>query len=223
MKKRVLQEGQGDRLFLVFNGWGASPQSFDTVCFPKDADVWLFYDYSTLSVDLPDIHHKEIHLVAWSLGVWVATFLFQTPGLFVSATAINGTPYPINDQWGIPENIFVGTLQNMNTVGFLKFDRRMCGGGGKTLQKYLELEAVSNLERMKGLVELYNDISATEMPMESVTSLWNRAIISTSDNIFPTANMLNFWKNVAGVEVEEVDAPHMPFFSEKFQNGPWGI
>lgn len=206
---------------MLFNGWGASPQVFDTVSFPEDADVWLFYDYRDFFVEMPPIQHKEVHLVAWSLGVWVATYLFCSGEKFTSTTAINGTPYSIHEHWGIPKDIFVGTLQNLNPVGYRKFNRRMCGSG-ETLQRYLQLETLPDSERSAELLQLFNSIMSVPLPSDKVETFWDRAIVSTSDNIMPTANMRAYWTEIKGVKVEEIDAPHMPFFTEAFQRLSWG-
>ena len=43
---------------------------------PEQTDLWIAYDYRTLGFEETFAPYKEVHLVAWSLGVWVATRLW---------------------------------------------------------------------------------------------------------------------------------------------------
>ena len=70
--------------------------------------------------------YRKIRLVAWSLGVWAASVVFgKKPVSFTEAIAVNGTPCPVHDRWGIPETIFRGTLDNVTEEGMRRFNRRM--------------------------------------------------------------------------------------------------
>lgn len=220
MKIQEIQKGSGKTLVLVFDGWGVSPEVFATLRFPADADVWVLYDYRSL--DMPESYSsfEEIHIVAWSLGVWVATFLRNRFSHVVSTTAICGTPFPIHDVWGIPVDIFVGTLRNMTSDGIRRFDRRMCGDR-VTLEKYMMLPSVSVTEKAEELQFLYGEIMSEEFSVETVSGFWQRAIISDADRIFPSANQLAYWQGRA--EVLETDAPHLPFYGSLFQTTLWGM
>ena len=72
--------------------------------------------------------YKEVTVVAWSLGVFVATLALAGLRLpIVRAVAINGTLFPMHDTLGIPPKIFLGTLENLSEEGRKRFNRRMCG------------------------------------------------------------------------------------------------
>lgn len=117
------------RLILFFNGWSASPDLFRPLAPPEETDVWICYDYRDLTFDDTIKSYSDIHLVAWSLGVWVAEQIGkQYPALPIrTATAVNGTPHPIDDRYGIPPALFQGTLANLSSEGIARFTRRICG------------------------------------------------------------------------------------------------
>ena len=99
------------QLLLVFSGWAASPEVFRQLETEPDTDLWICYDYRGMDFEGEALSgYRKIRLVAWSLGVWAASVVFgKKPVSFTEAIAVNGTPCPVHDQWGIPETIFRGT------------------------------------------------------------------------------------------------------------------
>lgn len=114
-------------LILCLAGWSTSPELFRHLEVPEQTDLWIAYDYRTLAFEETFAPYKEVHLVAWSLGVWVATRLWAGHRSFTTATALNGTPFPMHDTLGIPTAIFEGTLHHISEEGMRRFNRRMCG------------------------------------------------------------------------------------------------
>ena len=99
------------RLLLFFAGWSASPESFTGLKAENGTDIMLCYDYRDMTFHEDLSSYKEIHLIAWSMGVRMAELALAGKYALTTATAINGTPRPIDDNFGIPENIFRGTRQ----------------------------------------------------------------------------------------------------------------
>lgn len=158
------------RLILFFNGWSASPDLFRYLVPPEEADVWICYDYRDLIFDDTIAHYSDIHLVAWSLGVWVAEQIGrQYPALPIrTATAVNGTPHPIDDRYGIPLALFQGTLANLSPEGIARFTRRMCGNR-QLLEAYNRVPCRSTETVEAELHALYRSIrSANEVPVPAM-------------------------------------------------------
>ncbi|MDY4844803.1 MAG: DUF452 family protein [Parabacteroides sp.] len=218
MKICQLQQQTGRTLYLILNGWSASPELFNQLPLPEGADVWVAYDYRDLTFPESLAGFEEVHLIAWSLGVWVATTLWGSTEPFTSTTAINGTPFPIHDTWGIPPAIFEGTLQHLDADGFRRFDRRMCGDRN-TWQRYQQLPSRPDVEKATELQALYQAIQSTPMDPIKAARFWNRAIISQSDLIVPTAHQQAYWHGKA--TIESLEAPHLPFFQPALQTGLW--
>ena len=218
MKIHSLQQGEGRKLYLILNGWSAAPELFSALPLPAGADVWVAYDYRSLTFPERFDRFEEVHLIAWSLGVWVATVLWGKAAPFTSTTAINGTPFPIHAEWGIPPAIFEGTLAHLDTEGLRRFDRRMCGDR-VTLQRYQQVKPIPETDKAEELRALYQQIGATAIEQPEAEAFWDRAIISTADRIFPTANQQAYWAGKA--EILSVEASHLPFYQPELKASLW--
>lgn len=211
--ERILQEGSRT-LVLFFSGWAASPVQFRHLS--ATSDCWIVYDYRSL--DFPEIpaQYERVYLVAWSMGVWVASQVVRDRRIR-TATAINGTPYPESEAWGIPPAIFQGTLDRLDEANWARFCRRMCGS--RTLAvRYEELtdRRVGELrEELAFLAEQIRRRPVTDFP-------WSRACVSLHDHVIPPENMLAYWHQ-AGVPVVELDAPHHPFHLWKSWEEIWNL
>ncbi len=205
---KTLKQLCGDNassLLLFFSGWSAPPELFTSLEADKDTDVIICYDYRDLSFDEDLSHYKEIHLVAWSMGVRMAELALGGRYSFASATAINGTPCPIDNAYGIPSDIFLGTLNGLTPGTLLRFNRRMCGTR-EILGGYQSASARPFDEVRDELMSIHNHCLHTV----GGPILWTRAIIGTGDRIFPSANQLAYWKG--RYPVLEIASPHYPFY-----------
>lgn len=201
-------------LILFFAGWSVSPDLFKRMEVDGDSDLWICYDYRGLIFNEDISTYKRVHLVAWSLGVWVADYLFAGKHTFDTATAINGTPHPIDDRNGIPKAIFQGTLAHITDEGMRRFNRRMCGDRD-TLASFSNIPSRPLEEIREELQYLHDQIQSTREVTEATSrpNLWDRTIIGTADKIFPAENLRRFWQGNA--TIIEITAPHLPFYQFK--------
>ena len=82
----------------------------------ENFDVLIVCDYSTIDENIEKFtSYKEINLIAWSMGVFVAYLLKDKLPKFNKKIAINGTPLPVNDEFGIPVKPFLLTLRHART------------------------------------------------------------------------------------------------------------
>ncbi|TYA49648.1 DUF452 family protein [Aggregatibacter actinomycetemcomitans] len=176
-------------LIVYFTGWGMTPLVIQHLTLPKEHDLLICYDYRDLSLNFDFSCYESVHLVAWSMGVWVAEHVMgQTP--LLSATAINGTGLPMHDEYGIPCAVFKGTLEAFDEVNQHKFERRMCGDKS-TLLQYQSLEGRRSIEETHAeLTALYEALLTNR---QNVPLHWTKAIIGTQDRIFPVQNQRNYW------------------------------
>lgn len=196
-----------DRLLLFFNGWSASPRLFTRIEPETDMDYWVAYDYrGGFELDESIFFYKEVTVIAWSLGVFVATFSLIGHRLpIVRAIAVNGTLFPVDNRWGIPCNVFWGTLKNLNAEAMRRFNRRMCGNQ-LVLQHYSQLPAYP-LDEIREELKSLSTVVTTDC---SCSPFWTEAIISTEDCIFPPQNMRTYWEGRCAIR--EIKAPHYPFY-----------
>ena len=210
----MITEGQGgETLILCFSGWASTSQLFCHLHVPEGHEVWVVSDYRDLTFDASLHAFRAVRVVGWSMGVWVASRLFQEGGEnILSATAVNGTPIPIDDRLGIPEAVFEGTLAHLSAAAKARFDRRMCDDR-PTLDAFLALPQPP-LERGRAELRALRDAVRSLAPAEAARiaegRLWNRAIIGRRDRIFPPQNQQAYWRS-RGVMAREIDASHCPF------------
>ncbi len=213
MEQRFLIKDGNPRLTLLFSGWGGEESLFS--CYrPAGSDYMLCWDYRSLDFR-PGLlaGYREIKVVAWSLGVWVAGQVLKgTEADITEMTAVNGTLMPADDRYGIPETVFRGTLERMDGTVLQKFRRRMCGSR-EGLQAFMSHNPSRPVEELKE--ELANLYSAIRQEPSTgrygeEEPRWTRAVVSTGDLIFPAANQIAAWDGKVPVDVCE--GPH---YSEK--------
>ena len=150
--------------------------------------------------------YKEKHIVAWSMGVMIAT-LFDF-GEIKSATAIAGTPYPVHNEYGIPERIYNLTIKGFNDKSVQKFMERMFLTK-PDMVKFSDRTAESQKSELVKMLEY--------KPNENFT--YSKVIIPDSDLIIPTKNQTNYWRGSKyksgdnGHEVVMLHSGHCPFLS----------
>lgn len=202
---------QVKRLLIIFAGWGMDENPFRDIHRP-DYEIKVVYDYRH-EPKLPTDYLKsfsEICVVAWSFGVPAATrFILNHQDLPITAKiAVNGTLYPVDDQKGIPENIFLGTLQNLSAETLHKFYRRMCGSKDR-LADYLTHAPKRPID------ELADELRAiqTQPTIESdkTIDLWSTVFISQKDLIIPTANQITAWSGHQDIRL--TPGSHLPDFA----------
>lgn len=222
MKIETLCEGNGKKLLLFFNGWAVPASAVAHLEADPETTVVAISDYTRLEL-LPAAlsAFSEIRLVAWSTGVWAAGQLCRG-WRFVSATAINGTPYPADDRRGIPAALFRKTWEYLSEDNLNRFYRRVCGaekiyGSWRhnlpTVDSGLTGRAAAGSENpVAGLRNELRRIGEQAAASQADTDAfpWDRAVLSNDDRIFPFPAMLAYWQS-RYCPVVRLHAPHYPF------------
>lgn len=228
MRQYFLKKEGSESLLLFFGGWGSGPELFSDCVTMPGHDCMLCYDYRTPDFDCSLLdNYRNIYLLAWSMGVWVADCILSGDGMesargrLVRCVAVGGTLAPIDDTMGIPVPVFKGTLEGMSAPVLAKFRRRMCG---KDLGYFMEHLPDRGPDELKDeLASLYAQVtenpgkygtryaSAEESPMtlpaEKGHIHWNLAVVGGNDLIFPASNQLAAWKDNAD-RVLQTDSAH---------------
>ena len=136
MKLNWLNKKNNKKLIIFFNGWGMDDNAIAHLS-PEDYDVLTICDYNTLE-ELPDLSEYDLrHVVAWSMGVMVGT-LFECNQK--SATAINGTLFPIHAEYGINPKVYKLMELGYNEQSAGKFLIKMFNDTSKIFQPNREVE-----------------------------------------------------------------------------------
>lgn len=207
MTSNWLIKNNSKKLILFFNGWGMNSSAVQHLK-PNNYDIVEFNDYCTISFNENEyVGYKEIYVVAWSLGVWAASFALNKSNLPLSkAIAINGTQNPVHPKEGIHPTIFEGTLNGWNEKNRRRFLIRTIGGKN-------EFEASASrfgkreLENQKAeLSSMYEHIKQHD----TLNFKFNVSLIGNRDAIFTPENQSNYWDGK--VDYKLVEMPHYPFF-----------
>ena len=205
MKQHFIIKKNQKHLLLFFAGWGMDETPF-LQTHPTDKDWMICYDYRSLEFDANLLQeYSEITLIAWSMGIWVASQIMkQYPSLSISQSiAINGTPYPIHETKGIAPAIFEGTLQGLNEQTLQKFQRRMCGSAA-------DYQAFQTVVPQRPVEELKEELAAIQQQYLSLPPsdfVWQKAIIGKNDRIFLPDNQWLAWRNKVDI-LEYAEAAH---------------
>lgn len=200
------QKDGNKKLLLFFCGWSFDYKSFERLAC-NDYDVLMLYDYNDLSIPIEILGYEEYFLITWSMGVFVAYLLKEKLPEFKEKIAINGTPFPVDNEKGIPIKTFDLTLKYVDTGLQGKFQRNLFKTE-EEFQKYLQNPVAREIPNQASeLVSLKKLIDKTDVDYKKY---YNRAIISNTDKIIPTRNQHNCWDNVCPVVV--LNSGHFPFY-----------
>lgn len=213
MQFHWLNKQNNENLIIFFTGWSFDENPFKFLdC--ENNDVLIVYDYSTINEKLDNIsNYKQINLIAWSMGVFVAYLLKDKLPSFNKKIAINGTPLPVNDEFGIPTKPFLLTLRHAKTGLEGKFYQNIFYTE-KEFERYTKSPVNRTIEnRENELKTLYELIKNTQI---KYTKFYDKALISNYDKIIPTKNQINFWENNAKIEM--LESGHFPYYNFKSWN-----
>lgn len=196
------------RIILIFTGWSTGPEVARDIRM-DGWDVAVAHDFSSLTLDTSFLdRYYTVYLFAWSLGVFAASRLLP-PERITAAFAINGTTDPVDDDLGIPVDIFKGTLESLDSRNLMKFRMRMAGGRREfAALSYIFDGSEPDVTGLKSQLGTVLNESSKHMGNTDSALPWVRAFVSQNDLIFPPANMRRAWQRDPEVKVVELDSPH---------------
>jgi len=213
MEFHWLNKQNNDNLIVFFCGWSFDYKPFENLSC-GNYDVIAIYDYN--HIDDADkikneisLNYKTKTLITWSMGVYVAYELKNTLPVFDKKIAINGTPHPIDDNFGIPEKTFELTLKYVDTGLQGKFQKNLFKRNDD-FKKYITAPVKRNIENQKSELQALNDyINSNKIQYKK---FYDCAIISDTDKIIPSRNQINCWEEY-NTPYKIIDNGHFPFYS----------
>ncbi|MDH4319601.1 MAG: DUF452 family protein, partial [Desulfobulbaceae bacterium] len=196
------------KCLLFLAGWGMDPTPFADLPSPG-VDVLLCYDYSEMNLgSLPELltDYNEVHLTAWSMGVWVGARLFEGQSeRFASSTAINGTLCPIDDKRGLDGEGYRRMLDNFSETILTEFYDQMFNDQLELLRFCRSRPQRSPEDIHRELALLYEAYQASG----PAPDIYHRKIVSGHDRIFSIRNQVRAWGREG---CESMRIPHFPFY-----------
>ncbi len=203
MKQTWLEKEGHDDLIIYMLGWAATPNAVLPIATPGH-DVLACYDYREMApLRAEDFAaYRRIYLFAWSFGVWVAEQCCRELPLH-RAIALNGTPFPVDEHYGMRLRVVLRTMRQMAKLGGNPFVE--AGGEGV---RYSPAGPCVELSIEEKIDEL-NHLAASSRECSTEGLRWHAAYIGTKDEIFPPAHMRAYWEP-RGL-AREFDSFHYPF------------
>lgn len=208
MQYSWLKKTQSDSLIVFYSGWGMSSNS--VILEAGANDLLVFFDYRDIHMSeylQKEIQaYKTIFVVAWSLGIVPATLnkrLFNV----TKFVAVNGSLFPSDDKYGIPEAIYQGTYDNLNMKNLDRFYKRMFVDN-EQYERFKNLHAAFEINQLKEELIAIKDLSK-ELNIND-KNIFDRVIVGNKDKIFPLINLKALWDQPA-----LLDKAHYPFFEFK--------
>lgn len=209
MKTYIRRREKNDQLVVLYSGWGTDENVFTPLC-NDEFDFILFYNYSSdEALVLPEMKpYKKITLIGWSLGVWAAEYLSSKTGIKPNVTiAVNGTPIPADDKYGIPLHVFEGTLNNITEENIDKFYLRMFGNK----RTYLLNNEIIPHRTIKSLHDELRWLYNRMMEQKEPGFRWDYAVTSEIDRVFPAENVNSYWEKENNTKHIILPLPHYIF------------
>ena len=210
MKHVWLNKFGNKKLLIFFVGWSFDEKPFEFLTF-DDLDVVVFYDYSEISFDVDFSGYEKYYFVGWSMGVYVGALLKDKLPSFEKAIALNGTPMPIDNEFGIPERTFELTLKYAEEGLKGKFYQNVFWGE-EQLNRYLANPVQRNIQnRVEELHSLKTLINAN---ICDAKGFYDLAYVAQNDKIIPSKNQIRAWE-ILSVPIIELADGHFPFYNFK--------
>jgi len=210
MKYDWLHRTGNSKLLLFFCGWGNDSSPFEPLV-AKEYDVLCLHSYhNPQSCPVGEImeSYGSVYVVAWSMGVLQAEQVLAGTGAQIEkALAVNGTLFPVSDDYGIPRRAYMLTVRSFSEAARNSFFLRMCGSRS-TFARYSEHLPQRDVGEQKDELVFHQNQSA-QFGQEH-TRLFTHVLLGREDQIFPFENMQRFWSGFANVRVEPW--PHFVFY-----------
>lgn len=197
------------KLILIFSGWSTEPAFYSNLI--RDGwDLGVVHDYRSMDFDCGILNEYDtVYVYAWSLGVFMASDALRDCEVAASF-AINGTEYPADDRFGIPENIYSGTIEGLDKRNLRKFRRRMVASA-EEFKSLLSREGLSSdIDTLKE--ELLFIAEESKRRTSASSFQWNRAYLPASDGIIPLESQRRFWDSRPEIPKATLDSSHLPDF-----------
>lgn len=184
MKKYLINKNK-DNLLIFFTGWGCDEYEFEHL--DSDSDVLLLYNYTDLDLDFDFSRYKNINLIAFSAGVFVASIM-NFDFKINKKIAISGNPYLFNEELGLSKEI-QKILCNINEQNADDFARNYLVKTNEEWKLFHHSKRTIESCRLEfdSLKKIYS------LNHNKIKDIFDEAIIGADDKIFNISNQKNFY------------------------------
>jgi len=174
--KNFFINNSSDKLILFFAGWGCDEYEFEHL--KSKSDVLILYDYDNLNLNFDFSKYKEINLLAFSAGVFVAS-IFQFNFKINKKVALSGNPYLFDKHFGLSDEI-IDVFNNITEENCDEFARNYLVKTDEEFKNFHPSKRTieSCQEELISLRQLY------DLNRSKIKNIYDKVIVGNDDPIF---------------------------------------
>lgn len=210
--KLELIDNNSDKLIVFLTGWGCDFRQFQLLK-SYGFDILIGYDYSDLDFNFDFSKYKEVNLITFSAGVYVAGLIQNKLPKLKRKVAINGNPYAHDSYYGLSEEI-KNQFKSVSKDKVFEFRRKYLVFTDK------ELELLNKYQPHRSLESCLNELFALNCyyTNDYIPLKFDLAVLSVQDMIFNINRQIEYYeKNSTPIKKIE-NAGHFLFFKYKSFN-----
>lgn len=184
------QDNSSSDLIVFFSGWGCDENQFTNLHDVKD--VLILYDYQNLDLSFEFSKYRNIYLIAYSAGVFVASIMADKIPNVRQRVAICGNPYLFDKILGIsPQTVQV--FKDITLDNYLAFRRQYMVFNNEEYQRYNQLQSLRTIESCNNELVALEKMYAERIG--DINPVFDTAIAAENDLIFKLSAQKDFYKN----------------------------
>jgi len=183
------QNNHSHDLIVFFSGWGCDYHQF--VNLHDSKNVLILYDYQNLTLDFDFSQYRNIYIIAYSAGVFVASIMADKIPNIRQRIAVCGNPYLFDETLGIaPQTIQV--FKDITLDNYLDFRKKYMVFNDEEFEKYNRLQSLRTLESCQA--ELAILLGMYQKNKSHINPTFDKAIMAENDLIFNLKAQKGFYK-----------------------------
>ena len=184
------QDNKSNNIIVFFAGWGCDQNQF--VKLYDNKDVLILYNYQNIDLNFDFGRYKNVYVIAYSAGVFVASIFADTLPNVRQKVALCGNPYLFDETLGISkENVQV--FKGITLDNYLDFRRKYMVYSDEEYECYNQLQSLRTIEscenELLALQKMYEEYKTQINPM------FDKAIVAENDLIFNIKAQRDFYKD----------------------------
>lgn len=183
------QNNHSQYLIVFFAGWGCDENQFTNLVDQKD--ILILYDYQDLNLNFDFSKYKNIDVIAYSAGVFIASIFSSILPHIRKKIAVCGNPYLFDDKLGVSEET-IQVFKEITLDNYLDFRRKYMVFTDEEFERYNKLQSLRTIESCENeliaLKKLYQE------KKDKINPYFDKAIVAENDLIFHLTAQQNFYK-----------------------------
>ncbi|MBR1373004.1 DUF452 family protein [bacterium] len=205
------RDNHARELIVFFAGRGCDENQFTNL--RDDKDVLILYDYQDLKLNFNFNKYRDVYIIAYSAGVFVASLIADKIPNVRQKVAVCGNPYLFDETLGISQDI-LQVFKEITLDNYLDFRRKYMVFSDEEYDQYNRLQSLRTIEscadELAALQKMYH-----EKKMQ-INPVFDKALVAENDLIFKLPAQKDFYNGK--LRVIEKAKHHIFFRFDQFED-----